>query len=313
MRPLELVVLSGKGGAGKTSVAASFAALASRPVIVDCDVDAPNMHLVLHPEVRERGVFRSGWEAAIDASLCGRCGRCLYECRFGAIVRPATRNENWRVDGMFCEGCGACELVCPRHAISLHEAERGEWLQSETRFGPLVHAHMAPGAENSGKLVTLLRRRAQELARHTSAGIIISDGPPGIGCPAIATLSGADHAVFVVEPSPSALHDLRLAVELAARFRIPGSLFINKADLNAEQAEIAAQFAREKGLTLLGSAPYDPAFTDAQMRGLTVVEADSGEPAAQLRHAWERLQETLAKLSKTRFAVTATPSSSNPH
>jgi len=311
-RLLEVVVLSGKGGAGKTSVAASFAALADRPVIVDCDVDAPNMHLVLKPVVRERGGFRSGWEASIDPAACGRCGRCATECRFGAIVRPGTREEHWRVEPLFCEGCGACERVCPRHAIAMREAERGEWLRSDTRFGPLIHARMAPGAENSGKLVAFLRKKAQDVAGANGAGLILCDGPPGIGCPAIATLSGADHVVFVTEPSASGLHDLERAVDLAARFRLPGSLFINKADLDSEQADRAVRFAAHRGLALLGSAAYDPAFTLAQMRGLTVVESNSAGASAALRAAWIRLQETLAEQEKRRPAFRVTASQPNP-
>lgn len=306
MRPLEVVILSGKGGTGKTSVTVSFAALAERPILVDCDVDAPDMHLILTPTVREHGVFVSGWEARIDPALCGRCGRCSSACRFDAIVRPSSREEPWRVHPLFCEGCGACELVCPRGAISMVEAERGEWLESDTRFGPLLHARMDPGAENSGKLVTLLRRKGQEAARATGAGIILCDGPPGVGCPAIATLSGADHVVFVTEPSASGLHDLERVADLAARFRIPGSLFINKADLSVERTAEAVRFAEARGMAMLGSADYDPAFTQAQMIGMAVVEAGDSHASAALRAGWARLMEVLAEQRSRRsgFRVT---------
>ncbi len=299
MKPPEVVVLSGKGGTGKTSVAAAFASLARRPVIVDCDVDAPDMHLILRPEPLSHAPFVSGHEAVIDPALCGRCGRCAAVCRFGAIVRPRSREEPWRVDAMLCEGCGACELACARGAIRMNEAQRGAWMRSDTRFGPLIHAEMAPGAENSGKLVALLRRHAAEVAEDTAAEIILCDGPPGIGCPTIATMTGADHVVFVAEPTESGLHDLERVAELAARFRLPGSLFINKADLSAERTLRAERFAADRGLALLGKADYDTAFTRAQMRGLTITENGSGPAAAALREAWSRLTRALAQRRRT--------------
>lgn len=302
MKPIEVVVLSGKGGTGKTSVTASFAALAGRPVIVDCDVDAPDLHLILRPQVREQGAFVSGYEAVIDPLLCRRCGRCAAICRFGAIARPRSPEEPWRVDSFLCEGCGACELACPRGAITLHEAERGRWMRSDTRFGPLVHAEMEPGAENSGKLVTFLRRRAAALAEEVGAELILCDGPPGIGCPTIASMTGADHVVFVTEPSESALQDLGRAVELAERFRLPGSLFVNKADLNPERASRAERFAVEHGLRLLGRAEYDTAFAEAQVRGCAIAEQPETPAAAALREAWQRLNEALSGIRQSRAA-----------
>ncbi len=292
-------MLSGKGGTGKTSVTAAFVSLADNPVVVDCDVDAPDLHLILQPEPRSRTPFVSGYEAFIDPQLCGRCGRCADVCRFGAIVRPGSRQEPWRVDAMFCEGCGACERVCPRGAIRMSEAERGAWMRSDTRFGPLVHAEMAPGAENSGLLVALLREQAAEVAREVQSPLIICDGPPGIGCPTIATLTGANHVVFVTEPSEAGLHDLERVADLAARFRMPGSLFINKADLNPDGARRAARFAAERGLTLLGETEYDTAFTEAQLRGLAITENGSGPSATALRQAWDRLTQALAEQRRT--------------
>lgn len=293
MKPTEVVVLSGKGGTGKTSVTAAFAALADGAVIADCDVDAPDMHLILQPQVRERAPFVSGYEATIDPGLCRRCGRCAAVCRFGAIMRPQSPEQPWRVDSMFCEGCGACERSCSRGAIRMSEAERGAWMRSDTRFGPLLHAEMAPGAENSGKLVALLRQRAREVAAQEAADIILCDGPPGIGCPAIATMTGADHVVFVAEPSESGLHDLERVVNLAARFRLPGSLFINKADLSPEHTLRAERFAADRGLTLLGSAAYSTAFTEAQVLGQAVTEGQFGPASEALTLAWRRLNNAL--------------------
>ena len=304
MKPTEVVGLSGKGGTGKTSVTAAFASLAQNPVVVDCDVDAPDMHWILQPEPRSRTPFASGFEANIDPDLCGRCGRCAAVCRFGAIVRPSSLQEPWSVDAVFCEGCGACERVCPSGAIRMTDAVRGAWMRSDTRFGPLLHAEMSPGAENSGKLVALLRRHAAEVAREVQASIVICDGPPGIGCPTIATLTGANHVVFVTEPSESGLHDLERVADLAARFRVPGSLFINKADLNPHGARRAVRFAADRGLTLLGETEYDTAFTEAQTRGRAITENGSSPGAEALRQAWDRL---IRLTSPTRQSRRTTP------
>lgn len=294
MKAPEVVILSGKGGTGKTSVAAAFASLAERPVVVDCDVDAPDLDLVLGADVRARGRFTSGWVASISPALCRRCGRCAAECRFHAVVRLEQPRGAWRIDDLFCEGCGACELACPSRAISMEPADRGEWLRSDTRVGPMLHARMRPGAENSGKLVALLRRKGQEIANEMRAGVILCDGPPGIGCPAIATLSGAEHVLFVTEPSLTGLHDLERAADLAARFRVPGSVFINNSDIDRAQAHGIARAADERGLTVIGSAPYDQAFTSAQLAGLSVIEHGDGAAARSVREAWVRLIETLA-------------------
>jgi MinD superfamily P-loop ATPase len=290
----EIVVLSGKGGTGKTSLTAAFAALAGRTVLTDCDVDAADLHMVVTPTESESHEFRSGATARVVPERCRRCGLCARLCEFDAIARP---NESWEVDPLACEGCGVCAHFCPHDAIEMEEVVRGHWYRSETRFGPMLHAQLGVGAENSGKLVTLLRREARAIAETLGVATMLTDGPPGIGCPVIASLSGAEHVVFVTEPTVTGIHDLERVAELAAGFRVKGSIVINKADLDEEKAEDIRQFARGHRLTILGDVPYTAAFTQAQMAGRTVVEADDGPAAQAVRALWARLREVVAAQS----------------
>lgn len=303
MNPTEIVVLSGKGGTGKTSLTAAFTALAAPVVTVDCDVDAPDLQWVLAPTPKFRHRFYSGWEAVIDETLCRSCGRCAMACRFSAIARSNGPGSSYRVDPLSCEGCGVCQVVCPRNAVSLKEAERGEWLQSDTRFGPLLHPHMKPGAENSGKLVSQLRERAKAVAREGGYQLIICDGPPGIGCPVIATISGATHVVLVTEPGQAAHHDLERVANLAGRFRVPISLFLNKADLDPAEAAATREFAQRRGFPIIGEAPYDPTVTAAQLQGRAVTELNSRPVADAIRAAWLRLNELLRRQNTTRLPI----------
>ena len=293
----ELVVISGKGGTGKTSLTVSFAALAPDAVLADGDVDAADLHLILAPDVRRREVFRSGHAAVVRAEACVGCGRCAALCRFEAIV-PATRPGDgarvFAVDPGACEGCGVCVWNCPARAIDFPEQVCGEWFVSATRFGPLVHARLHPGAENSGKLVSLVREQARETAKQERRDLVIVDGPPGTGCPVIAALTGAAGVLIVTEPTVSGAHDLARVLELAAHFKIPAAVCVNKWDLNSEQADGIEAAARATGATPVGRVRYDKAATAAQRQGLAVVETDAGPLADDVRAVWRRWQETLA-------------------
>ncbi len=293
----ELVVISGKGGTGKTTLVASFAHLARGAVVADCDVDAADLHLILRPRIQHREDFLGGSKAQIDPSRCGGCGVCLQRCRFEAVAIVESSDgatfPTYRIDPLLCEGCGVCVDHCPRQAIGLQPTTSGQWFVSQTRFGPLVHARLGIAAENSGKLVTQLRRTARQLAIERHLDLILCDGSPGIGCPVIASLSGADLALFVVEPTISGLHDLRRVAALAEQLQVPGMLVVNKADLNREWTDRLEQWAERHRLPLAGRIPYDPAVTGAQVALQTVVEAGAGPPAHALRVVWNVVLERL--------------------
>jgi MinD superfamily P-loop ATPase len=286
----ELVVISGKGGTGKTSVTASFAVLAERPVVADCDVDAADLHLVLSPQVRERHEFWSGREAVIRRDDCIRCGICLEYCRFGAVrTREGTQGETiFSIDSVSCEGCGVCVRFCPVNAVDFPERLCGEWMVSEARCGPMVHARLGVAAENSGKLVSTVRREARRIAEEQGAAVVIVDGPPGIGCPVIASITGASTVVVVTEPTVSGEHDLERVLSLTRHFGIPTAVCVNKWDINTEMTERIEDAGRRAGALVAGRIRYDGAVTAAQMKGLAVVETDA--PAAEdVRRIWERL------------------------
>jgi MinD superfamily P-loop ATPase len=273
----ELAVISGKGGTGKTSLTASLAVLAGRSVIADCDVDAADLHLLLSPRVRERHDFRSGNEAAIRIQNCTDCGTCLSLCRFGAVGRkngPAGKAV-FTIDPAACEGCGVCVRFCPQRAIDFPERLSGEWKVSDTRCGPMVHAQLNIAAENSGKLVSTVRREARRIAGEEDLSLILVDGPPGIGCPVIASITGATQVLIVTEPTVSGEHDLERVLALARHFRIPAAVCVNKWDLNGGMTEKIEQKARLSGARITGRIRYDPSVTSAQMQEKAVVETPS--------------------------------------
>jgi len=291
----ELVVISGKGGTGKTSLLASFAVLAGRSVLADCDVDAADLHLVLSPETRRREEFRSGNEAVIRPELCDGCGTCAELCRFGAVLRdvPDPSGEDgarFRVDPHACEGCGVCVSHCPRGAIEFPERACGEWFVSDTRCGPLVHARLQPAAENSGKLVATVRREARRLAEEGDHALLLVDGPPGIGCPVISSVTGASAVLAVSEPTVSGEHDLERVLQLCRHFAIPAAVCVNKWDINPDQTGRIEGRAATGGARVLGRVPYDRSVTAAQLQGRAVTEL--GGPAAEAIQAiWERFSE----------------------
>ena len=286
----ELVVISGKGGTGKTSVTASFAALANNPVMVDCDVDAADLHLVLTPEVKQREDFYSGHEASIRPEDCIDCGVCLEPCRFGAVIEvdPEEYGAAFAIDPIACEGCGVCAWICPTKAVDFPPRLCGEWMISDTRYGPMVHAQLGVAAENSGKLVAHVRQEARQIAERDGKDLVIIDGPPGIGCAAIASLTGASLALAVTEPTVSGEHDLDRILKLAKHFQIPTAVCVNKWDLNPEMTERIEQKARESGTQIAGRIRYDQSITKAQLQARTIVETDA-DSAEDIRKVWKTL------------------------
>jgi MinD superfamily P-loop ATPase len=290
----ELVVLSGKGGTGKTSVTASLAVLAEKSALADCDVDASNLPLVLDPQRRRRATFSGGLRARIKPGHCTACGKCEELCRFDAIFFDGPGNgrvpRTLRVDPLACEGCGVCAHFCAERAIEMIPADGGEWFVSDTCFGPLVHARLRPGQGNSGKLAALVREQAREAAQQAGCRLILIDGPPGVGCPVMASLTGASLLLAVTEPTPSGEHDLERVLELARHFDIPALVCVNKHDLNPAMTARIERRAAELGASVAGRIPYDPAVTAAQRKGRPVVEHDPKSPAAEaIFKLWENI------------------------
>lgn len=283
----ELVVVSGKGGTGKTSLTACFAVMAGSAVVADCDVDAPDLHLLLAPQTIARHEFRSGRQATIRPADCTGCGACAEACRFGAI-RSRAGSPRYSVDPVACEGCGVCVDLCPSGAVDFHERVCGEWMVSLTRCGTLVHARLAVGGENSGRLVSTVRREARLVGERSGAEILIVDGPPGIGCPVIASLTGADLALVVTEPTVSGEHDLGRLLALADHFRVPIAVCVNKWDINPELAQSIETASHERGVGLAGRIGYDPGVTRAQQDGRTAVEAEAPS-AGEIAAVWDRV------------------------
>jgi MinD superfamily P-loop ATPase len=275
----ELVIISGKGGTGKTSVTASFAVLADRPVIADCDVDAADLHLVLSPRREERHDFIGGKQARIKADGCIACGKCQELCNFDAIFFDGQGNgrvnTTYRIDPIACEGCGVCAWFCAEGAIEFCPSVNGEWYVSQTRCGPMVHARLGVAAENSGKLVSIVRQEARRMALEGNRPLVIVDGPPGIGCPVIASVTGATLVLVVTEPTVSGEHDLERVLVLTRHFGIRTAVCVNKWDINPEMTLRMEMKARQSGAEVAGRIRYDASVTQAQMRGLAVVETEA--------------------------------------
>lgn len=291
----EIVVISGKGGTGKTSLTAAFAHLAADPVICDLDVDAPDLHLILQPEIEERQEFFSGHEAVIDPEGCNGCGLCHELCRYGAVAETSGR---FAIDPLKCEGCKVCVHFCPVQAIRFPERHCGRWFLSRTRFGPMVHAQLFPGAENSGRLVALLREKARDVAERAGRSLILADGSPGIGCPVISSLTGADTAILVTEPTPSGIHDLARVADLCRHFKIPAGVIVNKADLNPANTEAVQRWCESGKIDFLGALAYDAAVTGAMVRRQTVTEFTADGISASVRRIWERVLTLSEKSQK---------------
>lgn len=284
----EIVVLSGKGGAGKTSLTAAFAALAQNTILCDFDVDAPDLHILLDPQHSVREDFVSGNLAVIDPALCTGCGICQTHCRFEAIREQPDGTRT--IDPHRCEGCKTCVVLCPQKAIAFPPRVCGFSAVSDTRFGRLVHARLDPGGENSGKLVALLKKKARELAKKEGQDCILCDGAPGIACPVISSLSGATVAVLVTEPTPSGMHDLTRVADLCDHFHLPAGVIINKADLNPRESGRITTFCAKHGYTLLGSLPHHPDVTRAMLAKKTLPEY-GGPLAGTVAELWDAIDK----------------------
>jgi len=284
----ELVIISGKGGTGKTSLTAAFASLAKNMVLCDADVDAADLHLLMAPEIIERHDFQGGHEAVINREKCIECGLCRELCNWSAI------DEGFNVSPIDCEGCGVCVYFCPEKAIDFPIKTCGVWYISDTRFGSMVHARLGIAEENSGRLVALVRQQAKKLAEEKGLDLILTDGPPGIGCPVIASLGGASAVLIVVEPTLSGKHDMLRVAELAAHFKVPAMVCVNKFDLNQDETKAIEDLARSKNMEVLGRIPFDPIFTKAMVQGQTIFEYDPRSEACEgVRGIWNKLADRL--------------------
>lgn len=284
----ELVILSGKGGTGKTSIVGSFAAIAQNKVLADCDVDAADLHLLLSPSVREENEFWSGQVAIIDEEKCTQCGLCQDLCRFRAI-------KNFKVDAISCEGCGFCSHICPVEAIVMKQNMAGQWFVSDTKYGPLVHARLGIAQQNSGKLVAVVRQQATQIAEKHGLDYIISDGPPGIGCPVISSLSGANTALLVTEPTLSGIHDLERVLGMCHHFGVQALVCINKYDINEDNTHQIEGYCLSQGVEVDARIPFDNIVTEAMVHGLPVVEYSRNGVSRQIESLWEIVSKLLNK------------------
>jgi MinD superfamily P-loop ATPase len=288
----EIAVLSGKGGTGKTTVTAALAAAGTDMVLCDCDVDAADLHLVLHPKIRESHLFEGSWTAWINPDICTQCGICSEYCRFDAIVMNGA--GVWQVNPFKCEGCRLCERICPSNAVSSFRNKSNEWYVSDTRYGTMVHARMGPGQENSGKLVTQVRKKAADLASVEQSKYIFIDGPPGTGCPAIASVTGTDAVLLVIEPSKTSLHDAARLAELVNGFKIPIFGLINKYDLDQGMTAQVEEFLSDHSIPLVGKIPFDEKVVEAMVAGQSIVEHDPGSRISRIiGSVWEKITVSL--------------------
>ena len=282
----QLAIVSGKGGTGKTTIAGAFAFLAKNKVMVDCDVDAADLHLLLKPKILTQEKFYGGRSPSVDLEKCTQCGLCTEVCRFHAINDGA-------VDRISCEGCGFCSHVCPENAIVMREALSGDWFLSETPYGPFVHARLGIGEENSGKLVTQVRKKAMEIAEEKKATLILIDGPPGIGCPVAASLTGVNLVLAVTEPTLSGIHDLERILKLSDHFRIPSMVCVNKFDINLGNTAQIASYCKKNGARLIGEIPYEPRVVEALVQRKTVMDYPCNEVQGIVHGMWEEVKNIL--------------------
>jgi len=280
----QIVVISGKGGTGKTVLTASFASLASNKVMADCDVDAADLHLLLKPEIRERYEFRSGATAGIDKDACQQCGECLSVCRFDAI------RQDYIVDSVSCEGCAVCSRVCPAGAVLMEENISGEWFVSETKYGALVHARLGIAEENSGKLVTKVREKARQIAEEENKDYVIIDGPPGIGCPVIAAMNGVDLVLIVTEPTLSGMYDLERVARVSEHFGIPTKVVINKCDLNPKNSAATEKMCKQANREVIAHLPFSRQVSESIVHRVPLVEFAKNGIAADIARLWERIK-----------------------
>ncbi|MCD4791262.1 MAG: ATP-binding protein [Bacteroidales bacterium] len=286
----EITILSGKGGTGKTSITVALASLVQNTVFSDCDVEAADMFLIFEPEINEEFTFESGAKAIIDQDKCNRCGKCYDVCRFDAIFYK--EDGGLEINPLHCEGCRLCERICPVSAITMLHPENNKWFITESRFGPLIFARMGPGEENSGKLVTTIRKKAKEIAEASGADFIINDGPPGIGCPVISSLTGVDKVLLVIEPTKPGLHDILRLIELIDKFKMSAFAIINKYDINKTICIEVERKLKELNIPLIGKIPFDKMFTEAMVNRKSVVEYAPDSVASKIIHeVWDKLKQ----------------------
>lgn len=285
----ELVVLSGKGGTGKTSIVGSLAALAEKKVMADCDVDAADLHLLLNPSVKQKEEFWSGQSAVIDSEKCTKCGLCVKLCRFDAI-------HNFKVDPIACEGCGFCSHICPVDAITMKDNMAGYLFISDTKYGPLVHAKLGIAQENSGKLVAKVRQESKKVAAEIGAEYIICDGPPGIGCPVVSSLSGANMALLVIEPTLSGIHDMERVIGVCHHFNIPALVCINKYDINEENSQKIERYCKTQNVEVVAKIPFDNVVTEAMVKGIPVVEYSESAVSKEIKSLWQNVSKSLQNI-----------------
>ena len=283
----QIVVISGKGGTGKTILTASLSALAKNAVFADCDVDAADLHLLLNPTIKERREFKSGKTAKIIKELCVKCGRCISVCRFDAI------SDDFVIDPVSCEGCGVCSFICPAKAIVMEDNLSGEWFISSTKYGPLVHAKLGIAEENSGKLVSLVRQKAKELAEEMGKELVIVDGPPGIGCPVIASLANVDLALIVTEPTLSGIHDLERVLELTRHFKVKSAVCINKYDINAKNTADIEDLCKREGIEVLARIPFDKEIVKSLVSCMPFVEYGKGNTRDMIVGLYDKVREAV--------------------
>lgn len=284
----ELTILSGKGGTGKTSITAALASLAQNAVLCDSDVDASDLHLILQPDLLQKEVFEGNYISEINPEICSQCGICQENCRFDAI--HTNKNNEYYINPLQCEGCRLCERLCPENAISSEKSKNNSWMVSNTRFGKMVHAHMGAGEENSGKLVTEVRNKAKEIAKSENKEIIINDGPPGIGCPVISSLSGTSMVLLVIEPSKSGFHDIQRLIQLIRDFKIPMKAIINKYDIHLDLTAQIESFLQKENIPLIGKIEFDTAFVEAMIAGQSIIEyQNQSYNSNQLKNIYEEL------------------------
>jgi len=283
----QLTIISGKGGTGKTSITAAFASLAENVVLADCDVDAADLHLILKPEIKKTSGFHGLKIAAINEETCIKCKKCYENCKFSAI------DEEINIIKESCEGCGVCKYVCPVNAIEMIDRDSGFSYISETRFGPMSHAMLKTAEEASGKLVTVVRENAKSLAEEKKKNLIIIDGPPGIGCPVISSISGVDLVLIVTEPTLSAIHDLKRIIGVAHHFNIPAVVCINKYDINEENSEEIQRYCENNNIDVVGKLPYDIIVTEAMIHEKNIIEYSDGEFSKQIVEIWDNIKRRL--------------------
>ena len=285
----EVAIISGKGGTGKTTIAAAFVAISGNLVMADCDVDAPDLHILLKPDVKHSEDFISSKVASIDADICTNCNLCRTSCRFDAVNPP-------EIDPIACEGCGVCEYICPENAISMHDKVSGQLFESKTSFGHMIHAKLLPGEGNSGKLVTEVRKRSVKFAETKRDGLVLIDGSPGIGCPVIATVTGLCLGIVVTEPTFSGIHDMKRVLDLMKQLSVRPLVIINKYDLNIVNSEGIERFCQENDIEILGTLPFNQIMTESMIAGMTLPEfAPKHELVKSLEKMWKRIENIVSE------------------